>query len=255
VSNIPVNPVQQAARIRFHEDVESTFVCDAMNISTTQATRPETGELLSALADDQLSADELNTLLSDARGAAVSATVLASWTSYQLIGDLLRSPSNALGGKDADFMAEFSRRLALEPIALAKSPFVADLANQAEPKIRSLSAPRDAFNGRADAANDGNFRWKMLAGLASLAAVSVVGWSAVGWLTPAGSPQLAQAPAPAVVAAQQVLVTSSQGPVVRDARLEELLAAHRQMGGTSALQVPSGFLRNATFEAPQGAAR
>ena len=41
--------------------------------------------------------------------------------------------------------------------------------------------------------------------------------------------------------------------MVRDARLEELLAAHKQFGATSALQEPSGFLRNATFEMPQAA--
>ena len=29
---------------------------------------------------------------------------------------------------------------------------------------------------------------------------------------------------------------------------EGLLAAHKQFGGTSALQMPAGFLRNATFE-------
>jgi sigma-E factor negative regulatory protein RseA len=40
---------------------------------------------------------------------------------------------------------------------------------------------------------------------------------------------------------------------VRDARLEELLSAHKQFGATSALQESSGFLRNATFEVPQEA--
>jgi sigma-E factor negative regulatory protein RseA len=43
--------------------------------------------------------------------------------------------------------------------------------------------------------------------------------------------------------------------MVRDARLEELLAAHKEFGGASALQMPSGFLRNATFEAPRAAPR
>jgi sigma-E factor negative regulatory protein RseA len=28
------------------------------------------------------------------------------------------------------------------------------------------------------------------------------------------------------------------------------MAAHRQFGGASALQMPAGFLRNATFEGP-----
>jgi sigma-E factor negative regulatory protein RseA len=31
----------------------------------------------------------------------------------------------------------------------------------------------------------------------------------------------------------------------------EMMAAHKQFGGTSALQMPSGFLRNATFETQQ----
>jgi sigma-E factor negative regulatory protein RseA len=38
--------------------------------------------------------------------------------------------------------------------------------------------------------------------------------------------------------------------MLRDPRLDQLLAAHRQLGGATALQAPSGFLRNATFEGP-----
>jgi len=36
--------------------------------------------------------------------------------------------------------------------------------------------------------------------------------------------------------------------MIRDPQLDALLAAHRQFGGTSALQMPAGFLRRATFE-------
>ncbi len=47
------------------------------------------------------------------------------------------------------------------------------------------------------------------------------------------------------------VVDNAEPPVMlRDPRLDELLAAHRQFGGTSALQMASGFLRNATFEPP-----
>lgn len=102
------------------------------------------------------------------------------------------------------------------------------------------------------AANDASFRWKMVAGFASLAAVSAIAWSTAGLFAPAAGPQLAQQQ-PA--GAEQVLVASPQGTMVRDARLEQMLAAHKQFGGTSALQVPSGFLRNATFETPQSAGR
>jgi len=38
------------------------------------------------------------------------------------------------------------------------------------------------------------------------------------------------------------------GLLVRDARLDAYLAAHKQFGGSSALGLPSGFLRAATRE-------
>ncbi len=40
------------------------------------------------------------------------------------------------------------------------------------------------------------------------------------------------------------------GKMLRDARLEQYLAAHKQFGGSSALGVPSGFLRGATAQQP-----
>jgi sigma-E factor negative regulatory protein RseA len=46
-----------------------------------------------------------------------------------------------------------------------------------------------------------------------------------------------------------VAVSTGQGVVIRDARLEELLAEHRQHGGMSALQMPTGFIRGATYDA------
>ncbi len=44
----------------------------------------------------------------------------------------------------------------------------------------------------------------------------------------------------------QALVASGQ--MIRDARLDRYLAAHKQFAGSSALGVPSGLLRNATAE-------
>jgi sigma-E factor negative regulatory protein RseA len=67
-------------------------------------------------------------------------------------------------------------------------------------------------------------------------------------LAPVASAQ----PAAPVVAATgvspepQTIVAS--GKVIRDARLDRYLAAHKQFAGTSALGVPSGFLRAATSE-------
>ena len=101
-------------------------------------------------------------------------------------------------------------------------------------------------SGRA--ANDDLFRWKLLAGVASVAAVAAVAWSVAGSARAPAGPELA-----AVQPRSQPAVVQTGTPgqgMIRDPRLDELLAAHRQFGGASALQTPAGFLRNATFEGP-----
>jgi sigma-E factor negative regulatory protein RseA len=56
-------------------------------------------------------------------------------------------------------------------------------------------------------------------------------------------------PAAAPLASTRVVVGSGSPQVMlRDPRLDQLLEAHQQAGGAS--QMPSGFLRNATFEGP-----
>ncbi|MDD2546706.1 MAG: anti-anti-sigma factor, partial [Burkholderiaceae bacterium] len=88
-----------------------------------------------------------------------------------------------------------------------------------------------------------------------LAAVVAVGWSAlVGLQGAAPGGQLASASAPSVPkTAPVVAVAEREGAQVmlRDPRLDELMAAHQQFGATSTLQMPAGFLRNATFDRPQ----
>lgn len=199
-----------------------------------------TRELLSALADDEL------------RGAPLVAAVrgcdqaddLAIWGTYHLIGETLRQPSLAVMCSDADFLARLNKRFELEHVVISvPTPAVQGTTARAGPVALTEVSRRTG-----PAANDGNIRWKLLSGFASLAAVSAIGWSAVGGSGLSVTPQLAQS-------SQPVLVASPLGPMVRDARFEELLLAHRQMGGGLALQAPSGFLRNAAFEAPQGSSR
>lgn len=199
----------------------------------------QTSELISALADGQLGGDDFAAALHACRQDDSAA---ASWDTYHLIGEALRSPASRAQSADMAFMARLNQRLAEESLV---GP-AADVVHGAV----HVPAP-DVSRGHGAAANDGDFRWKLVAGIASLAAVSAIAWNAAGLLSPAAAPQLAQAP----ISAQQVVVASPQGPIVRDARLEELLAAHKQLGGTSALQEPSGFLRNATFEIPRNAGR
>lgn len=204
----------------------------------------QTSELLSALADGQLAGDDFAAAV---QACQQDASALVRWDSYHLIGDVLRLPARAtlplLQGADLAFVDRLNQRLAQET-----------LAGAALPVLDSAQSPQGAGElayHRGTAANDGNFRWKLAAGFASLAAVSAIAWNASGLLAlPAAAPQLAQAGG-----APQVVVASPQGMMVRDAGLEELLAAHAQLSGSSALQLSSGFLRNATFELPQRAGR
>lgn len=180
---------------------------------------------------------------------------LHAWHRYHLIGDVLRATAETpFVCSDAALSVEQSRSAAAHILAQAQTVRVAPVA----PAVQTVTP-------RAPAANDGVFRWKMVSGFASLVAVVSLAWGLGGPTAgTSGSPVLAQsAPAaPVVVAAtgaasarsvagEAVLVSTPHGQVLRDARLEELMQAHRQAGGTNALQVPAGFLRNATFDASQ----
>lgn len=201
--------------------------------ATTMKPKTQDPELISALADGQLSGPDFALALSV---CADDAEALERWETYHLIGEVLRAPGAMGPARDAGFVTRLNVRLAQEP-ALVARPLVA--VAQPAPLMPGGSSPAARW---PEAANDASLRWKLLAGFASIAAVAAIAWNAGGGpVSPA--PQLARQDA-----AQQVLVVSEQGTMVRDARMQELLAAHKQFGGTSALQAPSGFLRNATFE-------
>lgn len=133
------------------------------------------------------------------------------------------------------------------------------------------------------AANASVFRWKMAAGFASVAAVAAVGWGVMlagsgGLYSRQGGAQLAAYRPSAVVAAAPaaslglsqpvaaasdeavqlgaeaqasavVAVASPNGQTVmlRDPRLDELLASQTQQNTVPSLQMPASFLRNASF--------
>lgn len=204
-------------------------------------------EMLSALADGQLSGNALTQALEFSSQDEGRET----WQLYQLVGDVLRSPELARPVDNGDFLARLRTQLAQEAAPVAQAT-VSSPAAPAQPVLTQFTPPPQA-------ANDSVFRWKMVAGLASLAAVATLVWSAVGGLggPPAGA-QMAAVPAPVTasvsVQAPAVSLADNQAPqqvMIRDPRLDELLAAHKQFGGTSALQLPAGFLRNANFEAPK----
>jgi len=161
------------------------------------------------------------------QAAAADARGREAWCAYHVVGEVLRTGRASTGMASEAFLARLQRRLQEEQPAAAQLPAVLPVAVQPT----------------REAAND--WRWKLAAGIASVAAVAAVGWNIWGAGAGSAQPQLAAAPA-----ATPALVEASAAPMMRDPRLDRLLAAHRQLGGATALGTSSGFLRNATFEGP-----
>lgn len=219
-------------------------------------------ERMSALADGALDAHAVASACALWR---VDADARATWHAYQLIGDVLRSDDLAQGARsDASFMQALRTRLANEPTVLAPQPLPpADL--------QPANAPTHAITHAR-----GSRRWGWLApsavaaGFVAVASVLMVtrmpdsaagAGPAVASLAPAQAAVTAAAtaaatasmagasallPAAPVTSDMQAFAGNSQ--FVRDAQLDRYLAAHKQFAGSSALGVPSGFLRSATVE-------
>ena len=207
-------------------------------------------EQLSALADGELQGEEF----ASAVAYAGTQEGQSAWRMYHLIGDTLRSTQVAQVAHVADpgLLGRLREQLALEPQSSA-----APMA----PLTEIAVAPSHAVLHVPEAANASIFRWRLAAGFASLAAVVALGWNTYSGLGGSAAPrggaqgaQLAAAQPPAVAA--PAFVATADAPrepsvMIRDPRLDELLAA-QQFGKTTALQMPAGFLRNATFdEAPK----
>ncbi len=140
----------------------------------------------------------------------------------------------------------------------AALPATSHVALEVAPTVIAPSRPSPPSQ---EAANDGVFRWKMVAGISGFAAVGSLVW---GLLGAAGSPglQLGAVLAsnssnasvtlvntPALQATTQVTtpIAGQEAVMIRNPRLDELLAAHKQFGGISALQQPAGSLRSVSL--------
>jgi sigma-E factor negative regulatory protein RseA len=194
----------------------------------------ENSELVSALVDGQLRDAEFARAMAH---LGSSSDARQRWHSYHLVGDVMRTGQADVRAHDADFVLRLRARLQQEsvPLVLPNAPF--------EP----------VAGAHKSSAND--HRWRLVVGLASVALMAVVAWQGFqGQAAP--DPQLAVAPSSvqattAFTLAQSGAQAGAMGGtsvMIRDPQLDALLAAHRQFGGTSALQAPTGFLRNATFE-------
>jgi sigma-E factor negative regulatory protein RseA len=202
-------------------------------------------ERLSALADGELDAQSAPLAFGQ---WAESAQSRSAWHAYHVIGDVLRSEDLACDpAGEARFLAAFRARLADEPVVLAPRP---------------LDRAANGYDGRAT--RPGGRRWGWL----------VPSAAAAGFVAVAGSLMLARGPAappaaavdvaqvqPAAVQPAAVRLRAgpeigaepqtfvANGPLLRDARLDRYLAAHKQFAGSTVLGVPSVFLRNATADA------
>jgi sigma-E factor negative regulatory protein RseA len=191
-------------------------------------------ERLSAMVDGEFDPVEMVQALGAVAG---DANNVRQWHAYHVVGDVLRSAELAAVGRDLEFLRKFEQQLAQEPV-------------YPRPQSTALQATLDGV-ARNHSANAGSLRWKLVAGVACSALVMVV--SMGQWQQPESQPgvQLSSAPSTKPAAIAPPLPTEAVTPVmIRDPELDRLLAAHQQLGGHSALQRSSGFLRNATFEVP-----
>ncbi|MEP7301995.1 MAG: RseA family anti-sigma factor [Caldimonas sp.] len=202
-------------------------------------------------------AERLSALIDGETDAAASAAACAGWKSdaelrriwhaWQLIGDVLRSDDLASNAAhDQRFLLALRERMAAEPVVLAPAPVPVAASGRLDADSRSArSSPR----------------WLLPSAVAA-GFMLVVGTFAV--LRPGALPA---PPAPALALADTTGVASSLRPValrepvdpapavvvngklIRDARLDRYLAAHKQFAGSSALGLPSAFLRSATVDA------
>ena len=184
-------------------------------------------ERISALMDGDLPAAELDALLDDMAKQDSSAN---DWHAYHLAGDVLRSSALAPQRADLAFLGRLEQRLAQE----GERPSV--WLQPARPAVLGHSPERAPANGP----------WRWVAGATFTVLVGVLSISMWEAVAPASAPQLALAPV------QDAAPVALQAPAVmlRDPELDALMAAHQQLGGHSAWQMPSGFLRNATYERP-----
>ena len=172
---------------------------------------------------------------------------MSTWRDYQLIGDVLRSDDLAsTAAHDAQFLRSLRERLATEPTVLMPA---APLHGDSAPAGTPYQARRSWLAASAVAA-----------GFMAVAGVLVV---LRGPDAPAGGTGFAQDRAGSgVVLASDV---TTMGPpadavpglvrdaeLIRDARLDQYLKAHKQFAGTSALSSPTAFVRST---ASQGAKR
>ena len=211
------------------------------------------------------------------------------WHAYQLIGDVMRSEDLASTAQaDSAFLTQLRSRLALEPVIVAPQELSSSTAvDDAAAVTAPLTAGHDT--GRT-AGRYQPRRWAtpvaVAAGFMAVAGVLLVngltlgptapaqtlastlpssqsvalssggnGVQTVSSIVPSQAQQQGQAPsalqAAGTDARGEPRTVVANGQLIRNARLDRYLAAHKQFGGSSAPGTPLGYLRSASAEAGQ----
>ena len=205
-------------------------------------------EDLSALVDGEL--DDPGDACSRWHG---DPQLRSAWHAYHLIGDVLRSEDLAADpARDAAFLQQLSLRLAQEPVVFV--PRVKPV-----PGVSTASRP-------SSATRVSRWPWRSASAIAAgfVAVAGVYALMEPARQSPTREPALASARPSAAVQPEAPLLASIDTPdvprpgapdvvsgkLLRDARLDAYLAAHEQFAGSTALGMPSVFLRSATVSAP-----
>jgi len=226
-------------------------------MSTGPESQRSTLESLSACCDGELDSASLTTVCAAWRE---DASVRARWHAYQLIGDVLRSDNLARrAAADAAFLITLRQRLAAEPTVLAPQPLARPQSSDGQSEVavlgeaqlrrRSWWMPSTVAAGFVLVVG----AVLMTHGLQPRAtpADALMARAGAAASMPSASATAVAVPLVAVTEADfEPPVTRATGKLIRDSRLDRYLAAHQEFTGTTALGVPSGFLRNAVAEMP-----
>ena len=177
---------------------------------------------VSTLMDGELNGDEAARQIPRFKTDSFSRE---TWDTYHLIGDVLRGDASGTGGAPG-FSARFAERLALEATVLAPHTHV----------TRPLKS---------------RFQTYALSAAATLAAVAVVSWVALGTIkTESPNGELAKAlvtPAPQVVALQPQTTRRrpqfDKGTDAASEHVHEYLLAHQGISPTTAIQGVTPYIR------------
>ena len=235
---------------------------------SSQEMQSEHAAGLSALMDGDAGADEAKALC-EIWGQ--DDKVRKQWHLYQLIGDTLRSDELAQApAHDRQFLNRFSARLALEPVVLAPQPASESKAKEAGARIRHKrwATPMTVAAGFVLVAGSllvlkDNGVWEQDAGVRQVVQANASQMTESAPTSAADVTVAARAPAGLTAStgmngkqtertqASQPTHYAANGRILRDARLERYLQAHREFAAGTGLGLSTGYLRNASFDAQQ----